>query len=77
MRVDNQRICAADPGVCWDENAVCDACGRFGAFHFGERTLCQDCYAGAGSCCPEFGKDDLRAFPEEDWLPRDHDPHKR
>gem|GEM_PF-1634659 len=46
-----------------DENAVCDRCGQFGAYHFGERTLCEECYTGSGSCCPEFGKDDL--WPEE------------
>lgn len=42
-----------------DESAVCEACGAFGAFHFADRTLCQSCYEGSGSCCPEFGKDDL------------------
>ncbi|HOB32987.1 MAG TPA: hypothetical protein PKH32_08925 [Verrucomicrobiota bacterium] len=42
-----------------DPKAVCDVCGRFGAFHFGDRTLCRECYAESGSCCPEFGKDDL------------------
>ncbi len=48
------------------EAAVCDVCGRFGAFRFGDRTLCEDCYVGCGSCCPEFGKDDLWTFPEKD-----------
>jgi hypothetical protein len=42
-----------------NENVACDVCGRVGAYHFGERLLCQGCYAGSGSCCPEFGKDDL------------------
>lgn len=46
-----------------DEKAVCDVCGKFGAFHFGDRVLCQECYVGSGSCCPEFGKDDL--WPRE------------
>ena len=46
------------------EDAVCDICGRFGAFHIGERTLCENCYEGCGSCCPEFGKDDLWRFRE-------------
>jgi hypothetical protein len=41
------------------ENATCDVCGRFGAYQFGNRSLCLDCYTGSGSCCPEFGKDDL------------------
>jgi hypothetical protein len=49
-----------------DENAVCDVCGAFGAFHFGDRLLGQDCYEGCGSCCPEFGKDDLWQFPDQD-----------
>jgi hypothetical protein len=48
-----------------DENAVCDACGRFGAYQFGDRLLCEDCYAGCGSCCLEFGKDDLWSFEEK------------
>lgn len=42
-----------------DPALVCDECGAFGAFEFGGVTLCVDCYAGKGSCCPEFGKDDL------------------
>jgi len=49
-----------------DENAVCDVCGRPGAFHFGDRLVCQDCYTGCGSCCPEFGKDDLWTFLDKD-----------
>jgi hypothetical protein len=38
---------------------VCDECGAAGAFEFGDTKLCLNCYAGKGSCCPEFGKDDL------------------
>ena len=34
-----------------DPNAVCDACGCFGAFRFETETLCADCYANRGSCC--------------------------
>lgn len=34
-----------------DPNAVCDACGCFGAFRFEAETLCADCYANRGSCC--------------------------
>ncbi len=48
-----------------NENLVCEACGRFGAYRLGDRTICQDCYTGSGSCCPEFGKDDLWEFPDE------------
>jgi hypothetical protein len=40
----------------------CDECGRFGAFDFGARKLCPDCYEHCGSCCPEFGKKE----PHED-----------
>lgn len=28
----------------------------------GERKLCRDCYQSSGSCCPEFGKDNLWEF---------------
>jgi len=39
-----------------DEQLTCDKCGRFGAFDFGERKLCPDCYGTSCSCCPEFGR---------------------
>lgn len=42
-----------------NENVVCDRCGKFGAYVIDDRALCPECYAGSGSCCPEFGKDDL------------------
>ncbi len=42
-----------------DPEAQCDECGVFGAHQFGDKHLCTDCYVGKGSCCPEFGKDDL------------------
>ncbi len=48
-----------------DVNLACDICGCFGAFRIGGRALCETCYSGCGSCCPEFGKDDLWTFPEE------------
>ncbi len=47
-----------------DENATCDACGRFGAFDFGGSHLCEDCYETRGSCCLEFGADDLWVLEE-------------
>ena len=47
------------PRLELDENAVCERCGRFGAYRLGDRSLCEDCYMGCGSCCLEFGKDDL------------------
>lgn len=50
--------------VAADPDAICDACGAFGAFALGDMKLCLDCYSEKGSCCPEFGKDDL-------WRERD------
>lgn len=49
----------------YGENAVCERCGKFGAYQFDGATLCADCYQGAGSCCPEFGADDLWTTNEE------------
>jgi hypothetical protein len=43
----------------FDESAPCSNCGRFGAYLFDGRSLCGDCYEKCGSCCPEFGADDL------------------
>ena len=37
----------------------CSECGSFGAFDLGDRPLCEDCYRTRGSCCMEFGADDL------------------
>lgn len=45
-----------------NENVACDVCGRFGAYSIGERLLCQECYIDCGSCCREFGSDDLWAI---------------
>jgi hypothetical protein len=44
-----------------DADKRCDEWGSFGAFDLGEseRKLCEECYRGWGSCCPEFGKNDL------------------
>jgi hypothetical protein len=42
-----------------DENAVCDSCGRYGAYDFCGTHLCVDCYGARGACCPEFGAEDL------------------
>lgn len=47
------------------ESAVCELCGRFGACQIGDRMLCENCYEGCGSCCPEFGKDDLWKLRDE------------
>jgi hypothetical protein len=37
----------------------CDRCGAANAVKVGARSLCESCYAEAGSCCLEFGADDL------------------
>lgn len=44
-----------------DRSTACDECGAFGAVAVGDRWLCERCYSEKGSCCPEFGKDDLWA----------------
>lgn len=49
-----------------DKDAVCERCGCFGAFHFDGHVLCPECYQGCGSCCPEFGQDDLWTRPAEE-----------
>lgn len=42
-----------------NENVPCETCGRFGAYEFDGTRLCVDCCEKRGSCCPEFGADDL------------------
>ena len=49
-----------------NEDIVCDRCGRFGAFDFAGTKLCEECYEVVGSCCPEFGADDLWQAREKD-----------
>ncbi len=49
-----------------NEEAACSFCGRFGAFEIGHQLLCPSCYEGCGSCCPEFGREDLTAIATED-----------
>ena len=68
MKEDVQNICVMDGQVRLDENVACDVCGKFGAYYFGDRTLCPDCYGGCGSCCPEFGKDDLWASQTDEAI---------
>jgi len=43
--------------IRFDEEAVCEVCGRFGAYPFEGKTLCAECYEASGSCCPEFTKE--------------------
>jgi len=64
MELKQQTIREADRKMRLDEKAVCDVCEKFGAYRFGDRILCEDCYQG-GSCCPEFGKDDLWKFDDD------------
>ena len=45
--------------VRFDENTTCERCGRFGAYRFDGENVCAECYELRGSCCPEFGRDDL------------------
>jgi len=39
--------------------AACVRCGQPTDKKVGGLPLCDDCYAIRGSCCPEFGPDDL------------------
>lgn len=45
--------------IRFDDNLACAGCGRFGAYVFDGEQLCAECYEKRGSCCPEFGADDL------------------
>lgn len=44
---------------------VCETCGRPDALQVGDRWLCPDCLAVAGSCCPEFGAWDAWSAGDE------------
>ena len=41
----------------FEEEAVCEVCGRFGAYLFEGKTLCAECYETSGSCCQEPSPD--------------------
>ncbi len=69
MEQDIQPVQESKTAPTFNESVACDVCGRFGAYRLGERWLCPDCYTGSGSCCPEFGKDDLWEFQAEDRCP--------
>ncbi len=43
----------------------CRCCGRPTSVHFGGMPICEECYQHAGSCCLEFGGDDLWQKREE------------
>lgn len=71
MKPEKQPVQEPKTALTLNESVACDVCGRFGAYRFGERWLCQECYTGSGSCCPEFGKDDLWSFEAEALLTSD------
>lgn len=51
--------------------SACERCGLPEAeIVIGDRSLCLDCYYLAGSCCLEFGGDDL-------WREKEQDIEKR
>lgn len=45
----------------------CQICGRPTTLLIGGQPICEECYQEVGSCCPEFGGDDL-------WQQRDNEP---
>lgn len=38
---------------------TCDRCGRPAAIKVGDEFFCEECYQLPGSCCPEFGGEDI------------------
>jgi hypothetical protein len=44
----------------------CKFCGKPATLEFGDVQLCEECYYLAGSCCREFGADDLWREREEE-----------
>ena len=40
-------------------DSVCERCGGPDSIEIGGHQLCAECYQIAGSCCLEFGADDL------------------
>lgn len=50
--------------VRFDENVACELCGRPGAYWIDGEQLCAECIQQRGSCCMEFGGDDLWRFDE-------------
>jgi hypothetical protein len=65
MKTEREQLTSRNSQAESNETLVCEICGKFDAVRIGDRTLCLDCYHGCGSCCPEFGRDDLRSFPED------------
>jgi len=52
--------------VTRDDEAQCDRCGNPAPYDFGDRRVCEDCYAACGSCCLEFGADDLWELDDDE-----------
>lgn len=50
-----------------DEEARCDRCGGLFPLDLGDARLCEECCRLRGSCCLEFGADDL--WPREEEPP--------
>jgi hypothetical protein len=44
--------------VPFNENEVCEVCGKYGALAYDGRKLCAECYESSGSCCPEFTREE-------------------
>ncbi|MFB3905202.1 MAG: hypothetical protein ACE15E_17265 [Acidobacteriota bacterium] len=49
-----------------ESSQSCEICGCPEALQFADQWICEDCYQGRSSCCPEFGKDDLWTFEEDE-----------
>jgi hypothetical protein len=45
---------------------ICKFCGKPATIDFEDLPICEDCYHNAGSCCREFGADDLWERREDD-----------
>jgi hypothetical protein len=54
-------VMSDERGIQFQEDAVCEVCGRYGAYAFEGKTLCAECYESSGSCCPEFEKESDKA----------------
>jgi hypothetical protein len=61
MTNENQRV--------RQEEDRCELCGNPTVLAFEDQAICEECYQGRSSCCPEFGKDDLWVFEDEEEEP--------
>jgi hypothetical protein len=52
----------------------CRFCGRATEIVVGNMPICEECYERAGSCCLEFGGDDLWQQQQEEATPQDSGP---